>query len=87
MQHRLCPILIVTASVPLHYDSVFKAMGAGLIEAISVPANYHGGSVQGTEILLKKIALLGFSSQRLLSLKSPFKSESKGRGVSLKAFS
>lgn len=54
-----CPILIVTASVQQHYDVVFEAMGAGAIDVISA-SELYGGAAQGAELLLKKIALLGF---------------------------
>ena len=60
MQCHPCPILIVTDSVQQNYDTVFEAMGAGAIDVLSTPDLYNGKSVQVAELLLQKIALLGF---------------------------
>jgi chemotaxis response regulator CheB len=54
MQSQPCPILIVTASIEQRCDIVFEAMGAGAMDAVATP-----NIETGTNLLLKKIALLG----------------------------
>jgi two-component system response regulator WspF len=57
LQQNPCPILMVTDSIEKHADLVFKAMGAGAVDAVAVPEIKHAA-----ETVLKKIARLGLLS-------------------------
>lgn len=58
MQHHPCLILIVTASIQDHCDSVFEALGAGAVDAVAMPNMLTPESSQDLQVLVKKIALL-----------------------------
>jgi two-component system, chemotaxis family, response regulator WspF len=52
MKETPCPILIVTASVESHVASVFEAMGAGAVDAVTTPTF---GLAEARRVLLEKI--------------------------------
>jgi two-component system response regulator WspF len=58
MKHSPCPILVVTATIPGHYDLVIQAMGAGALDAAETPVLGLGGVVQNGEKLLARLAKL-----------------------------
>jgi two-component system response regulator WspF len=60
MQQNPCPILMVTDSIERHADLVFKAMGAGAMDAVAVPEIDYAA-----ETVLNKIARLGLLSHSL----------------------
>src|SRR5205809_132401 len=37
MRHTPCPIIVVTSTVPGHYELVYQAMGAGAMDAVETP--------------------------------------------------
>jgi len=54
-----CAILIVTATVSGRTGMVFKALGAGALDAVDTPVLAGPGAAEGTRALLAKIAVLG----------------------------
>lgn len=56
MRESPCPILVVTATVPGNFDLVFRAMGAGAIDAVQTPTFGPSGSIQDAEPLLARLA-------------------------------
>lgn len=58
MKDSPCAILVVTASVSQSTAEVFDALGAGAIDAISMPPVGTGDMMQQAAPLLKKIAML-----------------------------
>lgn len=59
MEECPCPILIVTASVEENAEMVFRAMGAGAVDAVSTPFICGEYGATGTHNLLKKINVIG----------------------------
>jgi two-component system response regulator WspF len=53
-----CPILVVTATVSGNFELVYKAMGAGALDAVETPTFGSGGVVQHAEKLLARLAKL-----------------------------
>lgn len=53
-----CPILVVTATIPGHYDLVIQAMRAGALDAVETPVLGPGGGVHRGEPLLGRLAKL-----------------------------
>ncbi|MCG6968892.1 MAG: chemotaxis-specific protein-glutamate methyltransferase CheB [Gammaproteobacteria bacterium] len=58
MQRNPCPILIVTDSIEQDRDAVFKAMGAGAMDAVAISDMENASAM-----IMKKIALLGLLSK------------------------
>jgi len=54
-----CAILVVTATVSGQTGRVFKALGAGALDAVDTPILAGPGAAEGTRALLAKIAMLG----------------------------
>ncbi|MBN8708185.1 MAG: chemotaxis-specific protein-glutamate methyltransferase CheB [Verrucomicrobia bacterium] len=52
MRETPCPILVVTGSVDVNVSTVFEAMGAGAIDAVSTPSF---GAAEARRILVEKI--------------------------------
>lgn len=53
-----CPIIVVTATVPGNFDLVYKAMGAGALDAIETPTLSAGNSVANAEKLSERLSQL-----------------------------
>jgi two-component system response regulator WspF len=58
MKQSPCPILVVTATIPGHYDLVIQAMGAGALDAVETPVLSPDGVVQNGEKLLARLEKL-----------------------------
>lgn len=55
MQKTPCPILVVTSSVDHNADKVFRAMGAGALDAVNTPVVESGNTNEIQNIILTKI--------------------------------
>jgi two-component system response regulator WspF len=55
MRHSPCPVLVVTATVPGHFDLVYKAMGAGAIDFVETPTIGPGGIPANAEPLVARL--------------------------------
>jgi two-component system response regulator WspF len=53
-----CPILVVTATVAGNFDLVYRAMGAGALDAVETPTLGPGGGVVNGERLTARLAKL-----------------------------
>ena len=58
MRASPCPVLVVTATVSGHYDLVYRAMGAGALDAVETPTLGPGGAVVSGEKLIARLAKL-----------------------------
>jgi two-component system response regulator WspF len=58
MKASPCPILVVTATIPGHYELVLQAMGVGAIDAVETPVLGPDGSLQNAEKLLARLQKL-----------------------------
>lgn len=58
MRQSPCPILVVTATVPGHFDLVYKAMGAGALDAVETPTLGPGGVPANAEPLVARLVKL-----------------------------
>jgi two-component system response regulator WspF len=58
MKQAPCPILVVTATVPGHYDLVMRAMGGGALDAVETPKLGAAGAVESAGPLLDRLAKL-----------------------------
>ena len=58
MKQAPCPILVVTATIPGHYQLVIQAMGAGALDAVETPALGPSGTIQKGHPLLARLAKL-----------------------------
>lgn len=56
-----CPILVVTSSVGGNFDKVYEALGAGGLDATQTPSFGPGGTVEGGQPILNRLALLAQS--------------------------
>ena len=63
MKQSPCPILVVTATIPGHYELVIQAMGAGALDAVETPALGPGGTIQNGNPLLARLAKLADASR------------------------
>ena len=59
MKRCPCAILVVTATVSGNAAKVFDAMGYGALDATGTPVLGPGGTLEGAEPLLEKIATIG----------------------------
>jgi two-component system response regulator WspF len=59
MKASPCPIIVVTATVPGNFDLVYKAMGAGALDAIETPALGPGNTVVNGKKLAERLVKLG----------------------------
>lgn len=62
MKASPCPVLVVTATIPGHYDMVIQAMGAGALDAVETPTfniSGHGGEKLLARLAKLKVALSG----------------------------
>jgi two-component system, chemotaxis family, response regulator WspF len=66
MKQSPCPVLVVTATIPGHYDLVIQAMGAGALDAAETPVLGPGGTVLNGEKLVARLAKLGAALAGLL---------------------
>ena len=66
-----CPILVVTASVGTNFGKVYEALGAGGLDAVKTPTFGPGGSVQGGEAILERMAKLERAARGASSIYSP----------------
>jgi two-component system response regulator WspF len=55
MKASPCPIVVVTATVPGNFDLVYKAMGAGALDAIETPALGPDNTVVNGEKLAERL--------------------------------
>lgn len=58
MRASPCPIIVVTATVPGNFDLVYRAMGAGALDAVETPTLGPGNSVLHGEKLTERLAKL-----------------------------
>lgn len=58
MANSPCPILVVTATVPGHFDLVYQAMGAGALDAVETPTFGPSGAVSNGERIVARLAQL-----------------------------
>ncbi len=58
MRQSPCPILVVTATVPGHFELVYKAMGAGALDAVETPTLGTGGEPTNAEPLVARLVKL-----------------------------
>ena len=58
MKQSPCPIVVVTATVPGHYDLVMRAMGGGALDAVETPRFGPAGAVEAAGPLLDRLAKL-----------------------------
>ncbi|MBN9520093.1 chemotaxis-specific protein-glutamate methyltransferase CheB [bacterium] len=58
MRQSPCPILVVTATVPGHFELVYKAMGAGALDAVETPTLGPGGEPTNAGPLVARLAKL-----------------------------
>jgi two-component system response regulator WspF len=58
MRETPCPVLVVTATVPGNFDLVFRAMGAGALDAVETPTMGGGGAIANAEPLLARLRKL-----------------------------
>jgi two-component system, chemotaxis family, response regulator WspF len=58
MRQSPCPVLVVTATIPGHYELVIRAMGAGALDAVETPVLAPDGSIRHGEPLLARLAKL-----------------------------
>jgi len=58
MRQAPCPIVLVTATIPGHYELVIQAMGAGALDAVETPTLGPGGAIQNGLPLLGRLAKL-----------------------------
>ena len=75
MSHCPCAILVVTANVNENCSKVFKAMGAGALDAVNTPVLEWPGSCKGAAGLLAKIEtirkLIGAKASREIQTSRP----------------
>ncbi len=81
MAHSPCAIIVATAKVEDHMGIVFEAMGAGAIDAVSLPNFADAASFESAKPLLAKIEtirrLLG-SDQKPVSSPAPTRAKPSG---------
>jgi len=58
MRASPCPILVVTATVPGNFDLVYRAMGAGALDAVETPTLGPDGAVAHADPLVAHLAAL-----------------------------
>ena len=63
MKQSPCPILVVTATIPGHYELVIQAMGAGALDAVETPVLGPGGAIQNGNPLLARLAKFADASR------------------------
>lgn len=56
MRQSPCPVVVVTATIPGHYDLVMQAMGAGALDAVETPGLGPGGSPVRAAPLLARLS-------------------------------
>lgn len=62
MKQSPCPIIVVTATIPGHYDQVIQAMRAGALDAVETPVLNSQGVIERGEPLLARLAKLSDAS-------------------------
>ena len=58
MAEKPCPILLVTSSVTGNFNMVYRAMGNGGLDAVNTPTLGTGGTIEGGESILARLAKL-----------------------------
>jgi two-component system response regulator WspF len=58
MRESPCPILVVTATVSGNFELVYRAMGAGALDAVETPTLAPGGALVNGEKLVARLAKL-----------------------------
>ncbi|MDB5313728.1 MAG: cheB 5 [Gemmataceae bacterium] len=58
MRQSPCPVVVVTATVPGHFDLVYRAVGAGALDAVETPTFGPGGLVVNGERLVGRLSQL-----------------------------
>lgn len=58
MRQSPCPVLVVTATVPGNFELVYRAMGAGALDAVETPTLGAGGIPQNAEPLVARLTKL-----------------------------
>src|SRR5262245_5484102 len=71
MKQSPCPILVVTATIPGHYDLVIQAMGAGALDAVETPSLGPGGAIRNGTALLARLAKLADANRGVAWTGSP----------------
>ena len=56
MRQAPCPVVVVTSTIPGHYDLVMQAMGAGALDVVETPTLAAGGLVQKAQPLLARLS-------------------------------
>jgi two-component system response regulator WspF len=71
MRDSPCPVLVVTATVPGHFDLVYQAMGAGALDAVETPTFGPGGTIRNGDRLTNQLARIGAAAGARGSLERP----------------
>jgi two-component system response regulator WspF len=71
MKESPCPVLVVTATIPGHYELVIQAMGAGALDAVETPVLGPGATVQNGEKLLARLERLATARAMLTAPSLP----------------
>lgn len=79
MEKSPCPILVVTSSVEENADKVFRAMGAGALDAINTPLIEEANNVAGSSALLEKIRIISLLSKTPDTIKSNINTAEESR--------
>jgi two-component system response regulator WspF len=58
MRESPCPVLVVTSTIAGNFELVYRAMGAGAMDAVETPTLGAGGSVVNGEKLVARLAKL-----------------------------
>ena len=58
MENTPCAILVVTSSVEGNADKVFRAMGAGALDAVNTPVIESGGELENKNSFLQKLTII-----------------------------
>ncbi|MBM4199923.1 MAG: chemotaxis-specific protein-glutamate methyltransferase CheB, partial [Gammaproteobacteria bacterium] len=85
MSEAPCPILVVTASIEGRFTQVYEAISAGALDAVETPTLDAGGSLRGSEALLRKVAMIGSLTRPGATRLAPFPAAPDRRGAAVTA--